>query len=128
MNNRDKFKSIPSNIHEDIMKHSKFITLDEIKNVDFFDIFFCVVLIKKINEVITSKNHVAMAFVDVEDLTGKQEVIIFPPIYKIYKYLLQEEKMLCLKCMRDVTEKDINSVNLHKNKVVVLAIESLATK
>lgn len=66
-----------------------------------------------------------MAFVDVEDLTGNQKVIIFPRVYKICKPLLKEGNVVCLKCIRDVAEIDVNSDDLQINKVIVLDVERL---
>ncbi|MBN7771998.1 DNA polymerase III subunit alpha [Clostridium aminobutyricum] len=48
-------------------------------------------------KMLTTKNNRQMAFLDIEDLYGTTEVIVFPNIYEKYLHLLKEEGILVVK-------------------------------
>lgn len=48
-------------------------------------------------KMLTTKNNRQMAFLDIEDLYGSIEILIFPNIYEKYLHLLKEEGILVIK-------------------------------
>ncbi len=128
MNTCNLQESHPLLTYDDIIKHSGYTTLDKIHHVKPGEIFSSIVLVDTIKEVVTVKQHAQMAFIEVGDLTGKQEVIFFPPTYKVYKHMLKEGEVICLTCQRDTAEIEINAKECQKIKVIGLSVEHLDEK
>ena len=114
--------------YDDIIKCSGYTTLDKILHIKPGEKFSSVVFVDAIKEVVTSRLHKLMAFVAVEDLTGKQEVIFFPRTYKVYEHMLKEREVIYLTCQRDTAEIDINTNECQKVKVIGLSVEHLDEK
>jgi len=53
-------------------------------------------VIVSVNKKITKNNNI-MAFINLEDLTGAVEVIVFPNVYEKYSLYLQEDKLVIVK-------------------------------
>lgn len=115
-------------LYEDMIKSSRYTTLDKIQNIKPGGIFSSIVVINNIKEVVTAKQNVEMAYVEVEDLTGMQEVIFFPLTYSIYRHILKDGGVFCLTCSRDIAEIYINANECKNIKVIGLAVEHLSKK
>ena len=114
--------------YDDMIKSSRYTTLDKIQHIKPGGIFSSVVLINNIKEVVDAKYHDQIAYVEVEDLTGRQEVIFFPLTYSVYRNILKEGEIFCLTCSRDISEIYTNANECQNIKVIGLAIEHLDKK
>ncbi len=123
MNNSNRQEVHALLAYDDIIKRSGYTTLDKIQHIEPGEIFSSIVFVDTIKEVVTTNQHVQMAFIEVGDLTGKQEVIIFPPNYKVYKHILKEGEVICLTCQRDTAEIEINAKECLKIKVIGLSVK-----
>ncbi len=128
MNNCNYQESHPLLAYDDMIKSSRYTTLDKIQHIKPGGIFSSVVLINNIKEVVDAKYHDQIAYVEVEDLTGRQEVIFFPLTYSVYRNILKEGEIFCLTCSRDISEIYINANECKNIKVIGLAVEHLNKK
>ncbi|HBI03601.1 MAG TPA: DNA polymerase III subunit alpha, partial [Paenibacillaceae bacterium] len=89
-------------------------------------------LVKEL-KIISTKKGQPMAFLEMEDPTGKIEVIVFPGIFNTYSHLLKKEKLLMIKGRinlqdnrRKVIAQMVSIVDLHsyekKHKAVFIKI------
>lgn len=86
-------------------------------------------LVKEL-KIITTKKGQPMAFLEVEDPTGKIEVVVFPRIFSTYSHILKKEKLLMIKGKVDqqdngtkVVAQIISPLNLESlEKVVFIKI------
>jgi DNA-directed DNA polymerase III PolC len=74
-------------------------------------------------KVITTKNGDEMAFLEIEDETGKVDVTVFPSTYNRFKHLLEEEEEETLLLVTGKTEKREGRVKLTADKLELVAAE-----
>lgn len=68
-------------------------------------------------KIISTKKGEPMAFLEVEDPTGKVEVVVFPGVFSTYSHLLKKEKLLMIKGR--ISHQD------HRTKVIAQIISPL---
>ncbi len=64
-------------------------------------------VVRRVHETITRKNSEEMAFVEVEDLAGPISVVVFPKVYKRFKSLLGEDRLVVLLGRVDVRDGEV---------------------
>ena len=68
-------------------------------------------IIAKITKLTTKKGDL-MLFLNVEDLDGSVEVIVFPAVYDKFKDILAEDKIILIKGRLDIKEDEIKVISL----------------
>ncbi|MBE0448197.1 MAG: DNA polymerase III subunit alpha [Actinobacteria bacterium] len=68
-------------------------------------------IIAKITKMTTKKGDV-MLFLNLEDLDGSVEVIVFPSAYEKYKELIAEDKIVLIKGRLDIKEDELKVISL----------------
>ena len=74
----------------------------------------CAILITSLKEILTKRGE-KMAFVEIEDLTGKAEVTFLPKIYEKCSELLKSDQPLCLTAR--LMQKDADDEDDNESKV-----------
>jgi len=77
-------------------------------------------------KVITTKKGDEMAFLEIEDETGKVDVTVFPRTYERFKHLLEEEEEETLLLVTGKTEKREGRVKLTADKLELVGVEELS--
>ena len=83
----------------------------------------CAGLIASVKEIITKKGA-PMAFVGIEDLHTKAEVIVFPRSYKQYKPYLEEGNMIVVSAK--ASKRDGEEVKLLMNSLVIVGDDNIS--
>ncbi len=102
--------------------------LNEIYNISSEEELCCEVLIVNVKEVITTRRHEKMAFVEVEDATGKKEIIFFPPFYKTCKKFLKVGNNIYLTCKSDISYRSNAKDDLSKIKIIGIKVQPIEEK
>ena len=81
------------------------LTDQQILNLDNRFITMAGIITNK-SEIMTKKRSL-MAFVNIEDLYGSIEVVIFPETYKQYRHLIEDDKVVLVKGKLQVDDEDV---------------------
>lgn len=83
---------------------------------------YCAGLINSVKEIITKKGEL-MAFLQMEDLTGRLEAIVFPKVYEQIKTLCQAEKLVVFSAK--ISRREGEETKLLVNKALALSEENV---
>lgn len=90
---------------------SKLETVDKIGELPEYEsskmVDICGVIAE--SKVIQTKAGKTMAFLQVEDLTGRVEVVVFPRTYEMYKHLIKGNGLIEISGRVEIDEAEINS-------------------
>ena len=81
------------------------LTEQQILNLDSRFVTMAGIITNK-SEIMTKKRSL-MAFVNIEDLYGSIEVVIFPETYKQYRHLIEDDKVVLVKGKLQVDDDDV---------------------
>ena len=81
------------------------LTGQQILNLDSRFVTMAGIITNK-SEIMTKKRSL-MAFVNIEDLYGSIEVVIFPETYKQYRHLIEDDKVVLVKGKLQVDDDDV---------------------
>jgi len=81
-------------------------------------------LITNLKEIMTKKKK-QMAFFDLEDLTGRVEVVIFPAFYAKNKHFLGKNKPVQISGKLEMQSREINGEEITSHKIILMGISNL---
>jgi len=77
---------------------------------------------------ITTKSKKQMAFFDLEDFTGRVEVVAFTNIYKKNIHLFQKNKPVRISGKLEVQTREINGEEISSFKIILMSIQELTVE